>query len=89
MFFKLYLNILFIVNQLIETKRILSGQDGISKANDAHQKLVQVNTTLSQIISNKQVGPPGDVGIKGAEGSKGEPGEKGIKGIQGARGKLW
>ena len=46
-----------------------------------------MNTTLTQAISHKIEGPPGDEGMKGDKGEQGEKGEKGFKGGSGERGK--
>ena len=47
-----------------------------------------MNTSLTQAISHKIEGPPGDEGMKGDKGEQGEKGEKGFKGVSGERGKL-
>ena len=65
----------------------MSGKDAKDKANGEFQKLIQVNTTLTQLISNKLEGPPGATGLKGTKGEQGEKGEKGDKGAPGVRGK--
>ena len=70
----------------IDTQNILSGKDASDKAKVEFQKLIQVNETLKQIITNKIEGPPGATGLKGTKGEEGEKGEKGNKGESGVRG---
>ena len=71
------------INYLTDTQRILSGNDAKGKTDAALQKLIQVNTTLTQAISHKIEGPPGDEGMKGDKGNQGSQGMQGIKGDQG------
>merc|ERR1712241_1397620 len=69
-----------------ETKRILSGEDGILKLNNSHAQLRKLNDSLTDIIRTKQPGPLGSDGSKGSRGQKGQKGDRGIKGEQGDRG---
>ena len=69
-----------------ETKRILSGEDGILKLNNSHAQLRKLNDSLTQIIRTKQPGPLGSDGSKGSRGQKGQKGDRGTKGEQGDRG---
>ena len=73
---------------ILETRRILSGEDAMSKANKSHAQLVALNAQLNKITAQKEHGPDGLKGNRGLKGSKGQRGERGLKGIQGDRGKM-
>ena len=72
----------------VETKRVLSGNDGFSKTNETIKNLMKLNGTIADLIRNKVKGTSGDDGSKGSKGDYGLKGSRGMKGIQGDRGEL-
>ena len=76
-----------VTNSFLETKRVLSGDDGFSKTNETIKSLMTLNRTIAEMIRNKVKGPSGDDGSKGSNGDYGQKGDRGMKGIQGDRGK--
>ena len=71
---------------ILETTRILSGDDAISNAQAAQQALLASNKTFYDFISKKEKGPKGEPGSKGIKGEYGQRADKGLKGTQGDRG---
>ena len=72
-------------NSFLETKRVLSGEDGFSKTNETIKSLMTLNGTIADMIKNKVKGPIGEDGSKGSKGDYGQNGDRGMKRFQAER----
>ena len=83
--YHLRLNNIFSVS---ETRRILSGEDGLDNAKYDIEHLNKLKDRIKTMLGKKKPGSDGMKGSTGNNGSRGERGDKGIARTQGDRGNI-